>query len=197
MSALGKMLDPARFLKVIEEAKKSSDYVIVYVHWGTEGMLYPQEDMRQLAQSFVQAGADAVIGNHSHRLQGVEYIDGVPVFYGLGNFWFSTGALYTTIVQIRIHSDGTLSFAMLPCIQQELTTRILTEDGEKAEFCRYIADLSVNAAIEENGSLMELTPENAFSETEGAWYLSGSDYASRSGAYDLTGARIDIVGNRE
>ena len=36
----------------------------------------------------VEAGADLVVGNHTHVVQAVEEIDGVQVFYGLGNFVF-------------------------------------------------------------------------------------------------------------
>jgi len=30
-----------------------------------------------------------IIGNHAHEIQAMEYIQGKPVFYGLGNFVFS------------------------------------------------------------------------------------------------------------
>lgn len=192
-----KTLDPARFLAVIEEAEKYSDYVIAYVHWGLEGLLYPQEDQKQLAERYIAAGADLIIGNHSHRLQGMEYIHGVPVFYGLGNFWFSTGALYTTIVQVRIASDGSISTAMLPCKQQDMTTSLLTEESEKTAFYQYIADLSVNVGITSDGTLSEIFG-GEYSEEEIARYpyRSGEFYADRTGAYDLEGIRVDIVGNR-
>ena len=36
-----KALHPEKFLKIVEEAAQNSDYVIAEVHWGTEGMLYP------------------------------------------------------------------------------------------------------------------------------------------------------------
>jgi poly-gamma-glutamate synthesis protein (capsule biosynthesis protein) len=36
----------------------------------------------------VEAGADLVVGNHTHVIQAYQDVEGVPVFYGLGNFVF-------------------------------------------------------------------------------------------------------------
>jgi len=41
----------------------------------------------------VRAGADVVVGHHSHILRGFERIDGKPVFHGLGNACVVTHAL--------------------------------------------------------------------------------------------------------
>ncbi len=74
-----KTLNPDKFTQIIRTAKENSDYVIAVVHWGTEGTLYPDSSQRRLAQTFVEAGADAIIGGHPHRLQGAAFEDGVPV----------------------------------------------------------------------------------------------------------------------
>ncbi|NCS97807.1 MAG: CapA family protein, partial [Candidatus Pacebacteria bacterium] len=37
---------------------------------------------------FVAAGADIIIGSHPHVVQQHESINGVPVYYSLGNFVF-------------------------------------------------------------------------------------------------------------
>ena len=51
-----KTLNADKYVKVIEEARKKADYVIAFVHWGTEGRIYYQEDQKALAQKFVDAG---------------------------------------------------------------------------------------------------------------------------------------------
>lgn len=84
-----KTLQPEKFVKVISEADKNSDYVIAVAHWGTEGNLYADSSQVRMAQLFAEAGADAIIGGHPHRLQGAAFISDVPVAYSLGNFWFS------------------------------------------------------------------------------------------------------------
>lgn len=120
--------------KELKRAKKNSDYVIAYVHWGTEGKIHYGQDQTEIADLCVKAGADAVIGGHPHRLQGVEFIKNVPVAYSVGNFWFSTGKLYTTIAQIQIDDSGSLKLRMIPCIQDSLTTSILTEKNRSKHF---------------------------------------------------------------
>ena len=72
----------------IEQAKKVSDVVIAMPHWGPEDMAVPNWLQRNLAQELVDAGADLVVGNHTHVVQALQELDGVPVFYGLGNFVF-------------------------------------------------------------------------------------------------------------
>jgi poly-gamma-glutamate synthesis protein (capsule biosynthesis protein) len=72
----------------IAEAKKVSDVVIAMPHWGPEDMAVPNWLQRNLAQELVDAGADLVVGNHTHVVQALQELNGVPVFYGLGNFVF-------------------------------------------------------------------------------------------------------------
>lgn len=80
--------DAAALNAKIGETKKECDYLTVYVHWGLEHKEYPEDYEHTLAEGYVNAGADLVIGSHPHCLQGVEYINGKPVFYSLGNFLF-------------------------------------------------------------------------------------------------------------
>lgn len=190
-----KTLDPEIFLGVIEEARANSDYVIAYVHWGTEGNLYPDADERALAEKYVSAGADIVIGGHSHRLQGVTYIEEVPVLYSLGNFWFSTGDLYTSIAQVKITEDGELKVALLPCEQKNLTVTLLSEQQDTDGFYEYIADISSGIGIKEDGTICNIRDEADDDVLAGFRYLSGQSYGTHHGDLDLEGNGIDIVGN--
>ncbi len=72
----------------IEAAREVSDVVVVMPHWGPEDVPWPGYIQRDLAHQAVAAGADLVVGNHTHVVQAVQEIDGVQVFYGLGNFVF-------------------------------------------------------------------------------------------------------------
>ena len=58
----------------------------------------------------------------------------MPVAYSLGNFWFSTGTLYTTLAKITITEDGAVTLSYVPCIQKGLVTSILTEQDDKDGF---------------------------------------------------------------
>lgn len=74
--------------EVFDKAKKKSDLQIVYVHWGTEYMDTNDVSQRKIAESFVKAGADLIVGHHPHVVQNIEIIQGVPVFYSVGNYIF-------------------------------------------------------------------------------------------------------------
>jgi len=73
---------------LVEESKKKVDTLFIGVHWGIEYANKPSLLQRKWAKQFVDAGADIVIGHHSHWVQDMEYVDGKPVFYSLGNFIF-------------------------------------------------------------------------------------------------------------
>jgi poly-gamma-glutamate capsule biosynthesis protein CapA/YwtB (metallophosphatase superfamily) len=74
--------------QAIAAARQVSDVVIAMPHWGPEDSPVPNPSQRSLARLAVAAGADLVVGNHTHVVQAVQELDGVMVFYGLGNFVF-------------------------------------------------------------------------------------------------------------
>lgn len=75
----------------MKQAKNEADFVIVFVHWGTEDSLEPDTFQQKWAKIFLDGGVDVVIGTHSHTLQPYEVLtDDVGhemlIFYSLGNF---------------------------------------------------------------------------------------------------------------
>jgi poly-gamma-glutamate capsule biosynthesis protein CapA/YwtB (metallophosphatase superfamily) len=72
----------------ISAARAISDVVIAMPHWGPEDTSDPDSNQLSLAPVVVEAGADLVVGNHTHVVQAIQEIDGITVFYGLGNFIF-------------------------------------------------------------------------------------------------------------
>lgn len=84
--------DQDRVLDVIRAAAAENDLVIVAIHWGVPlGWVAASQDelasyQRPLGRALIDAGAAAVIGHHPHYLQGVEFHNGRPIFYSLGNF---------------------------------------------------------------------------------------------------------------
>jgi hypothetical protein len=77
----------------VQQARRTADTVVVYLHWGTETGL-PQPPAGAAGQQLVKAGADIVIGTNAHVLLGGGYLGSAYVDYGLGNFAFydDTGA---------------------------------------------------------------------------------------------------------
>lgn len=145
--------DDRQYVKEIKRAGKKADYVIAYVHWGTEYSTELEAAQVQQAKDYINAGADAVIGAHTHCLQGVGYYKGVPVIYSLGNFWFNEKTLYTTVLEIDITKRGKLTARMLPCLQSGKETKLLTKPEKKKKFVKYVNRISANARLDKNGVL--------------------------------------------
>lgn len=190
-----KTLDPARFISIIAEADANSDYVIAVAHWGTEGTLYPEESQRTLAENFVAAGADVIIGGHPHRLQGIGYVGEVPVAYSLGNFWFSDGTLYTTLAQVVISGEHGLQLRFLPCEQKNMVTSLLIEQEQKDEFYHYLAAISTDVGLDDAGNAYDKGAEDY--PAEHITYDSETSTTKIIGMADNEGNAIDIVGNRK
>jgi len=72
----------------IAAARQISDVVIAMPHWGSDYSDTPNYRQLYFDQVAVDAGADLVIGNHPHVIQGMREIEGIPVFYSLGSFVF-------------------------------------------------------------------------------------------------------------
>ncbi len=78
------------------------------MHWGVQGERCPNEGQRSLATRLVDAGADIVVGSHTHRLQGDGRVGEGYVAYGLGNYAWYTQSPETTAV------TGVLSLTVQP-----------------------------------------------------------------------------------
>ena len=148
---INKCLDDTRFCEEIAEADENADYVVVYVHWGIELAEYPEEYERELAKEYIAAGADLVIGSHPHVLQGIEYIDGVPVVYSMGNFIFHDSISRTMALEATFSSDG-VSLRCIPAAASGSQTYVV-DDG--SEILSYLESISYDVSIEEDGTVRE------------------------------------------
>lgn len=68
--------------------QQGADIVIAACHWGIEKEHYATEYQQNMAHKVIDWGADVVIGNHPHVLQGIETYNGKVICYSLGNFSF-------------------------------------------------------------------------------------------------------------
>jgi hypothetical protein len=72
----------------VQAARRTSDTVAVFLHWGTETQPCPNAIQEPLARALVKAGADIVVGTHAHVQLGAGYLGSALVDYGLGNLAF-------------------------------------------------------------------------------------------------------------
>lgn len=142
--------DDSAYVRAIRRAKKKADFVITYVHWGTEYSTKLEDAQTEQAKDYINAGADLVIGAHTHCMQGVGYYKGVPIIYSLGNFWFNEKTLYTTLLEVEIPEKGDMRVRMIPCLQKGKETRILKKKYQKKKFVSYINDISNSGKLNED-----------------------------------------------
>ncbi len=77
-----------RIKNIIQKTKKKVDFFIIFPHWGREFLDYPSVQLRYKAYNWIDAGADLIIGNHPHIIQGKESYKGKWIYYSLGNYIF-------------------------------------------------------------------------------------------------------------
>ena len=78
--------DTTEYNQVIADASKECDYLIAYVHWGTEDEDMYNSTQTEHGKEFLKSGADIVIGGHPHVLQGIEYTEDVTYCIQSGRF---------------------------------------------------------------------------------------------------------------
>jgi poly-gamma-glutamate synthesis protein (capsule biosynthesis protein) len=119
----------------VERLRPQVDYLVVFLHWGTEKETCPNSAQQELAPVLAAAGADAVIGGHAHRLQSAGYLNDTFVAYGLGNFLFkatSDGAKRSGVLVLTVQSGRTKAYQWLPA-RIDGENRPIPLSGQEAE----------------------------------------------------------------
>lgn len=144
--------NPEKLYEVIAQAKQENDFVIVYIHWGTENTAQLDWAQREQAAGIARAGADLIIGDHPHCLQEVGYVEGVPVIYSLGNYWFNSKTVDTCLLKAVLTENGLESLQLVPAVQKDCLTQD-AKGSEKSRILQYVNSISQTAYLDEEGML--------------------------------------------
>ena len=106
----------------VQNAKAQYDIVIVSFHWGQELDYKPNRNQINLGRATIDAGADLVLGHHSHRINPIEKYKDRYIVYSLGNFSFAgnnkPSDMSTFLFQVRFNVKGDTvesdSFRIIP-----------------------------------------------------------------------------------
>ncbi len=139
--------DPSVIEKDIRSLRAAGCEVVIYqCHWGKEYSAHRSILQEAMARACVRAGADLVIGHHPHVVQGVEYVEGIPVVYSLGNLCFGGTIDLTTYeamlarVEIRFGEKPALSLRLIPILTSSTPGvndfRPMPADGDAADGIR-------------------------------------------------------------
>lgn len=148
------MDDTSKLIPAITKAKDEADFVIVSMHGGVEYRATPTEEQKELAHQIIDAGANVVIGHHTHTAEGVEeYKDGL-IFYSLGNFafWqpFGYWTEHTFVAEIELKPDGSVEYN--PVAVDSGWQPKLSGEEDSAKILQYIAELSSKLNIVPNAT---------------------------------------------
>ena len=149
--------DTELFLQAIAEADENADFVIAVVHWGTEYSYDLEEVQLTTGKEYLDAGADVIIGGHSHCLQGMEYYQGKPIIYSMGNYWFNDKTLDSMLIELHFFGNDeeqNLEVKMIPAIQTRAMTNWVDET-ERERIFEFMESISVNVEIDEEGIVRE------------------------------------------
>lgn len=150
--------DSAAFVDAIKKADAECDILVAYVHWGTENTTVLDEQQKTLAREYIDAGVDAVIGGHTHCLQGMEFYKDAPIVYSVGNFWFNSKTLDSCVITLEIDSNADMDIRIMPLKQQNCETRLLTGEDSRALFDRVESYEPQGVSIADDGLITKAAP---------------------------------------
>lgn len=130
----------------VRELSQEVDAVIVLPHWGYCEYLFPAPEQVELGKHLIEAGATAVVGHHSHVVQGVVKENNTLVAYSLGNFAFAKYSygyqnvkltrenLQGAILKLVLKPGKVVSYQIIHTIQLDDTIRTDDSERRRAEF---------------------------------------------------------------
>ena len=146
------------FDEEIREADSKADIVVALPHWGTEYSTELEPVQQETAKEYIDAGADVIIGAHTHCLQGFEYYNGVPIIYSLGNYWFNEKTLDTMLITLHCYGsdeENHMDVLITPALQSNFTTKYVEDKDKQRQLFDRLEAISENVEIDEDGKLKE------------------------------------------
>lgn len=106
---------PQVLLEAVRTASERVDVVVVYLHWGAEQRSCPTRKQLVTATALADAGADVIVGSHTHIPVGSEWLGDTYVNYGLGNFlWYHNNQRDSGVLQVEIRDGDVVGDTWFP-----------------------------------------------------------------------------------
>jgi len=104
--------------ELIKNSKSQVDVLIIMIHWGNEYVAKSNNIQKEIAKNIINNGGDVIMGGHPHWVQEMDYIDGKPIFYSLGNFVFDQSWSEETkkglVVRLNYQGKNLLGIDQMP-----------------------------------------------------------------------------------
>ncbi|MDQ6805624.1 MAG: CapA family protein [Actinomycetota bacterium] len=150
-------------LAAVRAAKRLARIVIVFMHWGTEGMACPDQNQLALAPKLAAAGASIVIGTHAHMLQGTGWLGHTFVAYGMGNFlwWGKSFSTATGVLKLTLHRHAPLTARFIPAVVSRTGQPIVDQGAAARRALAHDASLRTCAGLSARPAAGAITPTSA------------------------------------
>jgi len=127
--------DLNRVRAAVAAARAVADVVVVFNHWGQEGVNCPSKIQKDLTAVLIQAGADIILGAHAHVLQGAGWSGRTFVAYGMGNFvWYSSSrSTETGVLMLTVRGRSVVGWSLVPAVVSPTTGQPVPLTGDAGE----------------------------------------------------------------
>ena len=155
----------------IQAAKaQGAELVVVSFHWGAEKDYAPNSNQQKMAKLAIDAGADLIVGHHSHRINPIELYNGKYIVYSLGNFCFAGNSkpddMSTFVFQIKMRvKDGVVSNDGFIIIPSRISSNAKYNDFIPTPYTKQENIESVLSVLKKNGEKLD----NPVEEYPTAW----------------------------
>lgn len=147
--------DPTIFTNLIKETKSNSDFLVALIHWGYEDHHELEQVQIDTSKTYIDAGADLIVGSHAHVLQGIDFYKDKPIIYNIGDFIFNNEDKDTIIFKTTIDNDGNFKYYILPAHQKDMYTYLLKDNDKKRVIKDIISYSPNNININDNGEIIK------------------------------------------
>ena len=130
--------DIAESSRQIIAAKQNHEYVIVIIHGGHEHYSLPSPRMVAQYRFLAEMGASVIVGHHTHCISGFEIYNHVPIFYSLGNFFFtrefeSDSANLGLVLNLKFTESNNITWDLVPIRKQNPRHFLSRLTGEESQ----------------------------------------------------------------
>ena len=131
-------LELANLFYDIRTLRMEVDKVIVIIHGGCEHYQLPTPRMKRDYHLIADFGADVIVNHHQHCYSGFETYNSVPIFYGLGNFFFDNPKKRHDkwneglLLELEITKDE-IRFELIPYNQCDVDPVIMIREYEEVK----------------------------------------------------------------
>ncbi len=141
----------AEVLEAVKSLDEKCDLLVVSLHWGKEESIAVRKEEAEFAHKLVDSGVDVILGHHPHVVQAIEMYKDRPIFYSLGNFFFTTSyseiCNKTIMATVRYDNKGKLKSVEAVPGMVKSGRPVPMDEVQKKEFIKYLNKMNINLEL--------------------------------------------------